>query len=68
MLFLTFVALSRLHIGAYVSKFNHFPVPTTVPISVIISRLELQPCRVEPVFSQPLKQGENICSLIFQQG
>ena len=36
MLFPTFVALSRLHIGADVSKFNHFPVPATVPISVII--------------------------------
>ena len=36
MLFPTFVALSLLHIGADVSKFNHFPVPVTIPISVII--------------------------------
>lgn len=37
MLFPTFVALSRLHIGADVSKFNHFPVPATVPVTVPIS-------------------------------
>ena len=37
MLFPTFVALSPLHMGPDVSKFNQFPIPTTILISVIIS-------------------------------